>query len=98
MGRGTEADGGSPITGYYIQYDESPTFDAQGDEIYVAVPASTPAGNGYSHDISALDPAKTYYIRVRAVNSEGSSGFCDSETDSTTARCTGAALSGSPAV
>merc|ERR1712146_601191 len=71
MGRGTEADGGSKISGYFIQYDTSSTFNEEGGEEYVAVPESTSAGTAYSHELIGLDSNKSYYIRVRAVNSKG---------------------------
>jgi len=97
MGRGTEADGGSKISGYFIQYDTSSTFNEEGGEEYVAVPESTSAGTAYSHELIGLDSNKSYYIRVRAVNSKGTGAYCGKATDTTTMRCTGSDIVASPA-
>jgi len=95
MGRGSEADGGAAIDSYYVEYNESPTFDSAGAEDYVA--AELEAGASYSYDITGLDSDRTYYIRVRAQNSEGTGGNCGNEADSDSGRCTGAQLSANPA-
>ena len=98
MGRGSEADGGTKISGYFIQYDTSSTFNEEGGEEYVAVPESTAAGTAYSHELIGLDSNKSYYIRVRAVNSKGTGAYCAKSTDATTMRCTGSDIVASPAL
>jgi hypothetical protein len=89
MGRGTEADGGSKILNYVVEYDQTPTFNSvhAAEETVAAVDQ---LGYPYQHSITGLVAGQAYYVRVRAVNSNGTGQSCGNAAVGS--RCTGAAL------
>jgi len=67
MGRGTQADGGAPITHYTLEWSRYADFcvvDATAD-----VPAS--AAGTFTYTIQNLFGGSTYYVRLYAVNTAG---------------------------
>jgi len=88
MGSGTQADGGSPVTYYEIQYSTDSTFFSNVYTATVAVDNTHPANSVVtSVPVATIDP--TYYFRVSAHNSVGQSAFCAQAG----LQCNGAALS-----
>ena len=62
-----ETTGGTPITGYYIQWNEAADFSGAGS-------FATWGSNSYT--IEFLTPGKMYYVRVAATNGQGRGPFC----------------------
>ena len=58
------SDGGTPITSYTVERSSNDSFNS-----FVSFPGNT----GYTLTDSGLDKGSTYYYRVRAINSVGSS-------------------------
>jgi len=80
MGYGTEADGGSAITKYYIEHDTVPTFDSSNTSPHKASTAFTPTSSRpHEHVITGLDCSRVYYVRVHAYNSELSGPVCNKQ-------------------
>jgi hypothetical protein len=77
MGYGTDADGGSPITRYWIEWDVQSDFasgSASPDKgKYVFTALST---RPYQHFIKNLNPANSYFVRILAYNSVGPGDYC----------------------
>jgi hypothetical protein len=89
MGRGTEADGGSKILQYVVEYDQSPTFSS----VHAAektVAAVDQLGYPYQTSLTGLVGGQVYYIRVRADNANGYGEYCGQSAVGS--RCTGAVL------
>jgi len=78
MGRGLEADGGTPIQMYTVEYDTSPTFNSS-DAAHngKAVITNLQSGEPFSYTISSLTSHKKYYVRVSAHNAQGESAMCN---------------------
>ena len=95
-----EADGGSLITKYIVEWDTVATFDS-GDTTPHAGEAEVAAhptkSSPYSHTISNLTPGKIYYVRVWSYNNAMGNGEpCAQSADPITGECNGAILSGIP--
>ena len=60
--------GGTPITEYLIEFNESPDFRGLDNGQEIAL--------GGSHTIKNLTPGRLYYIRILARNEMGSGEFC----------------------
>jgi hypothetical protein len=80
MGRGTEADGGTPIQMYTVEWDTFPTFNSS-DAAHngKAVITNLQSGEPFSYTINSLTPTKNYYVRVSAHNAQGESAMCNKE-------------------
>ena len=82
---GREADGGSAITSYLVEWDSVSTFgssDACGVYCHkgqASVPVTAGSQTSYTHTIQNLQPGKTYYVRVYAQNAVGPSDAQDRE-------------------
>lgn len=74
MGRGNEADGGSPITGYRIEYSTTSSFDGAVYSVSIGE-TEVLTGEPFAELISDLPIGQTYYVRVAAVNAKGISSF-----------------------
>jgi hypothetical protein len=80
MGRGTEADGGTPIQMYTVEWDTFPTFNSS-DAAHngKAVITNLQSGEPFSYTINSLTPTKNYYVRVSAHIAQGESAMCNKE-------------------
>lgn len=84
MGYGQQADGGSKLVGYEVQYaTHSDWRDAQ--RLQVSIPVGT-ENDRQIIDLgpnrgASLQPGQKYYIRVAARNAIGVGPFCDREGD-----------------
>jgi hypothetical protein len=95
-----EADGGSKITKYIVEWDTVPTFNSgssaphAGEMEILAHPTFLEPYNGV---ISSLTNGQTYYVRVMAYNNAVGGGKpCNREADAVTGLCTGAVISSVP--
>jgi hypothetical protein len=92
MGRGSEADGGSVIGSYLVEWDNVETFTSSSSnkgQTYVSVTGTGP----YSHTITGLSNVEDIYIRVFAINAMGTGLACTQQADGTTTLCSGEPLS-----
>ena len=94
MGVGTQADGGAAISSYEIQWDTSSAFDSPSAAPHVSshsfsVGAQVPP---FEYTISSLSCTNTYYIRLAALNSQGTGAFCSSSG----LKCDGSAIQVQP--
>merc|ERR1712196_47456 len=77
MGYGTDADGGSPITRYWIEWDVHSDFASgaaspdKGKYVFTAL-----STRPYQHFIKNLNPANNYFVRILAYNSVGPGDYC----------------------
>ena len=78
MGRGTEADGGTPIQQYTIEWDTFTTFNSS-DAAHngKAIITNLQGGEPFSYTINSLTSHKNYYVRVSAHNAQGESAMCN---------------------
>merc|ERR1711968_123476 len=90
MGYGTDADGGSPITRYWIEWDIQSDFSSGSSTpdkgTYVFTALST---RPYQHFIKNLNPDTAYHIRILAYNAVGPGDYCSNSGFD----CDGSALS-----
>jgi len=90
MGYGTDADGGSPITRYWIEWDIQSDFSSGSSTpdkgTYVFTALST---RPYQHFIKNLNPDNAYHIRILAYNAVGPGDYCSNSGFD----CDGSALS-----
>ena len=99
MAHGTEADGGSEISQYLVEWDNGQFFNSSStapyhSQTYVAAWPSYSAP--YSHTITGLSNTEDTWVRVFAINANGQGLTCAQAADGTTGRCTGAQLYGRP--
>lgn len=68
---------GTTFTGYHLQVAEDPDFTILAwDDPLSSTDINTPSGQ--VDEFSPLNPASTYYWRVRACNTDGVNNFCSS--------------------
>lgn len=79
-------DGGSPITGWQIQYADNPAFDS-----------ATVIASGGTSTIGGLNPGTTYYFRSRGLNAYGA-GPWSSVSSGTTLPATAPGISIAPSL
>jgi hypothetical protein len=94
MGRGTEADGGTPILSYKVEWDTNKWFNSTNSlpEKGFYELTNLAGGEPYQYTIPSLTKTKTYYVRLFAYNARGDSAACDK----TGVLCDGVRLSGVP--
>jgi hypothetical protein len=72
MGRGQEADGGSPITSYRVEWSLNADYcTTEGTAVFSG--ADLDDGEPFVYQINNLTPGRTYHVRVSAVNAQGMS-------------------------
>ena len=80
MGYGTDADGGSAITRYWIEWDIQPDFSSGSSSpdkgTYVFTALST---RPYQHFIKDLTHNGPYYVRILAYNAVGPGDYCNKD-------------------
>ena len=78
MGRGMEADGGTPIQQYTIEWDTFSTFNSS-DAAHngKAIITNLQSGEPFSYTINSLTSHKNYYVRVSVHNAQGESAMCN---------------------
>ena len=80
MGYGTDADGGSAITRYWIEWDIQPGFSSGSSSpdkgTYVFTALST---RPYQHFIKDLTHNGPYYVRILAYNAVGPGDYCNKD-------------------
>lgn len=95
MGRATQADGGSPIQEYKVQWSVDPDFSfmtpPDNGEALIST-AAINAGAPYVISITGLTSAQLHYVRVAAVNGVGIGGY----VQGTGVLGDGATLAGTP--
>ena len=94
MGRGTEADGGTPVLSYKVEWDTSEWFNSTNalpEKGFYEV-TNLAGGEPYQYTISGLTKTKRYFVRLFAYNARGDSAACDK----TGLNCDGKRLSGIP--
>jgi titin len=100
VGKGTLAvtwtpavtNGGTPVTGYSVQYSTSSTF--------ATLSGAQTLGNVKTTTLTGLADGTTYYVRVASINVVGTGAYSDAVTGSTFALAgapTGVTAAGSPA-
>ena len=79
MGSGQQADGGTPILSYKVEWDTSEWFNSTDPlpEHGHYVVTNLAGGEPYQHTIPNLTPTKKYYVRVFVFNARGDSAACD---------------------
>jgi hypothetical protein len=96
MGSGTQADGGSPIQEYKVQwsvvYDFSFMSPPDNGEALIGA-ATIAAGAPYVISLPTLTSGLLHYVRVAAVNGVGIGDYCQGNG----ILCDGATLEGTPA-
>jgi hypothetical protein len=94
MGRGTEADGGTPILSYKIEWDTNEWFNSRNSlpEKGFYELTNLAGGEPFQYTIPSLTKTKKYYVRLFAYNARGDSAACDK----TGILCDGVRLSGTP--
>lgn len=89
MGYGLDADGGSAVTQYWIEWDIQNTFNTgsaspdKGKYVYTAL-----STRPFQHFIKNLNTINAYYVRILAYNSVGPGDYCSNGGFS----CDGSAL------
>merc|ERR1711871_1722826 len=94
MGSGQQADGGTPILSYKVEWDTSKWFnstDPLPEHGFYQV-TNLAGGEPYRYTIPNLTPTKKYFVRLFAYNARGDSAACDK----TGLNCDGKRLSGIP--
>jgi hypothetical protein len=94
MGYGQDADGGSAITSYILEWDTVATFDGteDGSTHKGKQTITNLATRPFTHTLSGLTCGRSYYVRVSAYNSIGDGKTCNQQG----VGCDGAVLTAQP--
>lgn len=77
MGRGQEADGGSAIARYVVQWSTTSDFASASAPDYGEATVASAGASTFSYTVQGLRSGATYFVRVAASNEKGLSDFAD---------------------